>query len=105
MSYSPLKPIETKSEEITGLTKNNKNNWSAFPFIFLHIPLVLLFKISTLFATGHALLTLLVGIFWIIEDKEPDRPILALAYISGAELLWRGLHAQVFWEYGKYASI
>jgi O-antigen ligase len=27
-----------------------------------------------------------------------------VAYVTGAELLWRGTQASVFWEYGKYAT-
>src|SRR3990172_10023414 len=91
--------------EYSNKQKPSDRNLMVTLFFIGHIILAFLFKESSLFLTIHALLTLLIGIVWIINDKEPYRPIYVLAYISGAELLWRGLHANVFWEYGKYSSM
>ncbi len=61
-------------------------------------------KASSLLATGHALATLALGLFWVITSRQPLRVLLVIAYISGAEVLWRGAGASIFWEYGKYAA-
>jgi len=73
-------------------------------FLLLHIPLALLMRQSEMVATAHALITLGLGSLWAIQGKH-ERVILALGYIAGAEVLWRMTGANVFWEYGKYASI
>ncbi len=54
-------------------------------------------------ATFHAFLALLVGIIFLVTDHKPHRVIAVAAYISGAEVLWRMVEAQIFWEYSKYA--
>lgn len=56
-------------------------------------------------STFHAYATLLVGLFFLIIDKTPDRLMYWMGYVAGAELLWRGTGASVFWETGKFAII
>jgi len=73
-------------------------------FLLLHIPIALLFQWNNIIVTGHALLTLSLGIYWLVKDQKPVRVIYVIVYISGAELLWRGLDASVFYEYGKYST-
>jgi len=46
-----------------------------------------------------------IGVIWALRDQSPLRSIAILGYITGAELLWRGTGASVFWEFGKYAQI
>jgi O-antigen ligase len=76
-------------------------------FVLLHIPLALLLRFHPLSATLHALLVLGVGLIVLVFDSKrgrvQHRAMLFAAYIVGAEVLWRMTHAQVFWEYGKYA--
>lgn len=56
-------------------------------------------------ATLHALVALGVGVLLALQDRTPHRVLCAAAYIVGAELLWRGARAAVFWEFGKYATV
>ncbi len=56
-------------------------------------------------STLHAYATLAVGAYFLLSDKEPYRLISWMGYVAGAELLWRGTGAAVFWETGKYAII
>jgi O-antigen ligase len=56
-------------------------------------------------ATIWALGALLVGLLTLSKGRSSDRLVVVAAYIVGAELVWRGTHARVFWEYGKYALI
>jgi len=77
----------------------------AFLFILLHIPLVVLFRWNPIFPTIHALATLGLGLLFLVQDRTPKRVVYITAYITGAELLWRGTDATVFYEFGKYACI
>jgi hypothetical protein len=72
-------------------------------FMLLHIPLAWALWLSPALSSLHALMTVGVGLVWLIHDREPYRLIYLTAYITGAELLWRGTHAFIFWEFGKYA--
>lgn len=73
-------------------------------FLLLHFPLALLMRQSEMVATVHALVTLGLGSIWALQGKQ-ERVILTLGYIAGAEVLWRMTDANVFWEYGKYATV
>ena len=72
-------------------------------FILIHIPLAFAFRWSSTVATVHAIGTFALGLWWLAHDRYPDRLIYLTAYITGAELLWRGMHAPVFYEFGKYS--
>nr|MDQ3819684.1 hypothetical protein [Acidobacteriota bacterium] len=74
-------------------------------FFLAHIPLALSMHAFTWVATLHALATLLAGLIWIALRQHEERAAYVAAYITGAEVLWRMNHANVFWEYGKYASV
>jgi O-antigen ligase len=56
-------------------------------------------------STVWALATLLVGLVVLSRPQASERMVIVASYIVGAELIWRGTHARVFWEYGKYALI
>jgi len=71
--------------------------------IILHLPIAYLIRQFTVFATAHALLTLALGLYWILKDRIPERVMYTCAYIVGSETLWRAGKAAVFWEYGKYS--
>ena len=72
-------------------------------FILIHIPLAFAFRWSSTVATVHAIGTFALGLWWLAHDRYPDRLIYLTAYITGAELLWRGVYAPVFYEFGKYS--
>lgn len=78
-------------------------------FLISHVPLALLMKSEPLIATGHALLTLIIGLGFSLLGRDHniagERTLLVAAYISGVEVLWRSVDAAVFWEYGKYSTI
>ncbi len=73
-------------------------------FIAFHIPLVFLMRWNTDLATVHALLSLSVGLYWLVREQSPAKALYVIAYLTGAELLWRATGANVFWEFGKYAN-
>jgi hypothetical protein len=76
---------------------------SAILFLLMHVPFAVALKSSSTLASVHALGMLLIGLFLVANDKEPDRLIYLTAYMVGAEPLWRLAHAAVFWEYDKYS--
>lgn len=76
-----------------------------FVAALLHIPLVLLMREFSILATAHALLTLLVALYYLVHDQTPTRLLYAAGYLSMAEILWRMTKAGVFWEFGKYALV
>ncbi|MCB0019983.1 MAG: hypothetical protein KDE09_19470, partial [Anaerolineales bacterium] len=73
-------------------------------FIIGHIPLSFLLSFSGWAGAVHAILVLFIGMRAAVH-RNYDRVLAVLAYIAGAELLWRMTSARIFWEYGKYASI
>lgn len=77
--------------------------WGIFLFLVLHIPLAFMIESSRAIGTLHALGVLALGMYWLMAKKDLLHVVAVTAYISGAELLWRGKGALVFWEYGKYA--
>ncbi len=78
--------------------------WLPLAFMAAHVPLaVLLDNYSPLLPTAHAVATFGFGI-WMALRGRTDRVILALGYLTGAEVLWRMSSAQVNWEFGKYAA-
>lgn len=85
-----------------------RDSWGAYgvmAFCLLHIPVAILeyqFKSSS---TVHALAVFGLGMWFAITAPErPHRVAYVGAYITGAEVLWRMTNAQVFWEFGKYAT-
>lgn len=68
-----------------------------------HAVLGIVMKKVPAVATVHALLSLLVALYWAVSGKGRGKVITAICYLAGAEVLWRMAKAAVFWEYGKYA--
>jgi len=60
---------------------------------------------SRLLSTIWALGSLLIAVAALLRPGFRSRVPIVLAHIAGAELIWRGTHAFVFWEYGKYCFI
>ncbi len=73
-------------------------------FLLAHLPLAYVMESAWPIATGHALLTALVGVAWALMGRT-HRVLYVLGYIVGCEVLWRMSEARVFWEYGKYAIV
>ena len=69
-------------------------------FFFLQAVLALVIRQANVVSTLHAYGTILVGLFFLVTDKEPYRLVYWMGYVAGAELLWRGTGANVFWETG-----
>lgn len=74
-------------------------------FLGAHVLLAFLLTSSSIFSTIHAGLTLALGLYFLLRDDQPVRLIYLLGYITGAELLWRGTQARMFYETGKYAIV
>lgn len=72
-------------------------------FLVFNVLLAYLSRQSNLFSSAYSWGVLLVGIFWILRDKQPVRVMYLCAYLVGAELVWRSTGAGVFYEFGKYA--
>lgn len=87
-----------------------KDNGTAFDlglvvFTMLHIPLAYLMQQYPIVSTGHAIIVAAVGLLVAISKRGSQRVIYVMAYIAGAEILWRMTDASVFWEFGKYATV
>lgn len=74
-------------------------------FALAHIPLAYLMNLFPLISTAHALLVGLIGILVAGNQRYSRRVVYVIAYIAGAEILWRMTDAVIFWEYGKYATV
>ena len=72
--------------------------------IIIHLVIAVFVQLSPFFTTIHALITFSLGLFWALTDKNSYRPVLIIFYLTGAELLWRGFGASLFWEFGKYST-
>lgn len=70
-----------------------------------HLPLGLLLYNVRSVAILHPMAVFLVGIYWAVQKQYSlDRVAIAVAYLIGAEVLWRMAQVQLFWEFGKYGS-
>lgn len=74
-----------------------------FLFLAAHAPLAMAMRASSLISTAHALAAVGTALFWAVRDRHPNRVIPMMGYIVGAEILWRGTGARIFWETGKYS--
>jgi O-antigen ligase len=88
----------TTSEALEG------NIWLVVLFFAAHIPLALAMERLPAVATTHAYAILAIGAWLAVTSKSPQQVAMVLAYITGAEVLWRMTGAQVYWEFGKYAG-
>jgi hypothetical protein len=93
-------------EKAAGLADTDRWWWL---LLLLHIPLALLLSQVRSLATAHALAVVGLGVVILALDRNRERAVrwslLLVAYVVGAEVLWRMTKAGVFWEYGKYAAI
>jgi len=73
-------------------------------FLGLHVPVALAMDASPQVAGLHAIATLAIGLWWATVSDRQERVAWSVAYITGAEVLWRMTGAPVYWEFGKYAA-
>jgi O-antigen ligase len=73
-------------------------------FLGAHVPGALLMGRSSIVTTLHAFVVVAIGVAVALHGRRLERVAYVAAYITGAEVLWRMLGAQVFWEFGKYAT-
>jgi len=91
-------------------TTSGSGGWCLLPvpvaaFFAVHVVMALVAQRSPAFSTLWALTTLLVGLVVLSRRRSVEKVAVVVVYVVGAELIWRGTHAAVFWEYGKYVLI
>lgn len=75
-------------------------------FIFLHIPLGLLLYNLGFWGLLHPFIVFFLGLYYAIRKNEKlEQVALVVAYLVGAEVLWRMAGLPIFWEFGKYAAV
>ncbi len=65
----------------------------------------LLMDTSTLLATAHFGVVVLVCAWASLVSRRPETAVLAAAYVAGCDVLWRMTAARAPWEAGKYGVI
>ncbi len=73
-------------------------------FLLVHVPLALLLRRAPTLATLHAVAVVGVGLHYTFNTRQLVRVAYVVAYLAGAEVLWRMAEAQVPWEFAKYAG-
>lgn len=102
----------TREDHISGMRliqETEKRAASKFKKLVLlslaHIPLGVLIYSGGSLSLLHPLAVFGVGLYWAAKPKyRLERVGLAIAYLVGAEVLWRMAQVPVFWEFGKYGS-
>lgn len=74
-------------------------------FLLLHIPLGIILKDVRALSTVHAFVVLGIALILALSNFPVTWVAYALAYIVGADILWRMTKAGVVWEWGKYATV
>ena len=74
-------------------------------FLLLHILLGLIFKDNVNLSTIHAFAVVGVTVILAFSNLPITWATYSMAYIVGAEVLWRMTDANIQWEAGKYAII
>ena len=75
--------------------------------LLLHAALAWVEKGRSILVTLHGFAILGVALFYGTDPSHPERTIQAVAYLCGAEVLWRmcAHSSGLPWEFGKYASV
>lgn len=77
--------------------------WGMFWFIAAHAPLAIAMTVVSFASAVHAGITILLALWWALTDVRLERVAWAVAYVTGAEVLWRMTNNQLPWELAKYA--
>src|SRR5256885_1059564 len=83
-----------------------KSGWTvvwSFGFFVLHLPLAFLMRQLPELARIHALATLVWGLWLCVGNNRSLQILQWVAYMVGAEVLWRMCRAPVPWEFAKHA--
>ena len=80
------------------------HRWLLFLFV-AQVPFVFLMAQSIVFARIAALVPLAIGLFGLGNSKRPALLLYSVAYIAGADVLYRMTHGGWFWEHTKYALV
>lgn len=77
------------------------------PLVFLGVNALagLLMDTSSLLATAHFGVVVLVCGWSVLVSRRPEVAVLAAAYVAGCDVLWRMTDARAPWEAGKYGVI
>lgn len=100
---SPI--LQRRTNEQSALIEESLSFSQILGFLLLHAPLMFVFRVAPVIATIHSAIVLLIGLNYLARDERPTRVAWVIAYIAGAEILWRGVAAAPVWEYGKYATL
>lgn len=74
-------------------------------FSVLHVPFGVLMYNAGILALLHPAAVFCLGLYWATKRTVPlERVALIIAYLIGAEVLWRMAQVPVFWEFGKLGS-
>ncbi len=100
----------TRENHIAGLRlfqsleKRSASNFRMLVLISLaHLPLGALIYFGGSLSLLHPFAVFVIGLYWAAKPKyRLERVALAIAYLVGAEVLWRMAKVPVFWEFGKY---
>jgi hypothetical protein len=90
-----------------------RSRWASVPnrdryfllFLLVHAPFAVWLRDQETIATFHALAVLGVGLSYVTVRYRPVIAIGAVAYIAGAEVVWRMAGIRVFWEFSKYGVL
>lgn len=97
--------IQWRTNKQLALTEESLSFSQILFFLLLHVPIMFIFRAAPVIATIHSLIVLLIGLVFLSRDERPTRVAWVLAYLAGAEILWRGVGASLVSEYCKYATI
>lgn len=86
--------------------KNASRNFLILLLISIgHLPIGVLIYTAGPFAILHPVCVVAVGLYWALNTRyRLERVALAIAYLVGAEVLWRMAQVPVYWEFGKYGA-
>ena len=71
----------------------------------IHIPLGILIYDLKILGLIHQLAVFSFALYCALQSRsKPERVVIAVAYIVGAEVLWRMAGVSIYWELGKYGS-
>lgn len=83
----------------------SKYFWILLLVSVAHLPLGLVIYSAGSFALVHPIAVLCFGLYWALDREVPlERVAFVMAYLVGAEVLWRMAQVPVYWEFGKYGS-
>lgn len=96
-----LQSVQKTKVQREVLTRGGK----IFLLLLAHIPLAFLLRNYQIFSTIHAIIILVIGLWIALTSKEIKGVIPVVAYITGAEVLWRMTGANIIWEFGKFGTV